>query len=521
MTSRERSFYWKIAYVVGICVLVFPLFYLGRPATSKQAGGGKLAQLRREHGLSEADLGEIDPAGETMKLASLGLSNVAANILWIKADTYKMKKDWTNLSATLNQIAKIQPHFISVWKFQAWNLSYNVSSEFDDYKDRYRWVIRGIHHLMEGIEKNEYDPRLYWDQGWFTAQKIGRADEHVQFRRLFRQDEDFHATLPPDLFDPTGDNWLCGKLCFLKAEDIDRRSEVPGAKEREMKGMSPLVFHSDPGMCQINYAEALEDDGTFGEVAAGAWQTGQREWHAYGERDIETSFRDPSTGGKLSIHLNDREHFEEKARDLVAELESLGPGLRKKIEQEKRETALSDKEREALDTPVADRTDKQRQLAMVASEKIKVSHEEVARRVAGRDYAKALKLADEAKKAEQMANYISRYRQIVNFEYWRLRCRVEQSPEAIAARKAIHEADQAADLDLTGARKSYEKGLALWRKVLDKFPELLEDRTTGEDLVEVIDRYRRLVERMDRDPGEAFSKDFPLQDVLDKYGKKK
>ncbi len=42
-----------------------------------------------------------------------------------------MKKDWTNLSATLNQLTKVQPHFISVWRFQGWTLAYNCSTEFD------------------------------------------------------------------------------------------------------------------------------------------------------------------------------------------------------------------------------------------------------------------------------------------------------------------------------------------------------------------------------------------------------
>jgi hypothetical protein len=150
-----------------------------------------------------------------------------------------------------------------------------------------------------------------------------------------------------------------------------------------------------------------------------------------------------------------------------------------------------------------------------------VTHEEVAARVGEPHYAEALKLADEAKKADQMATYIDRYRQIVNFEYWRLRSKVEQTPEAIAARKAIFQADTFNhNAQLLEAREAYLKGFRGWRKVLDKFPALLDDQTTGEDLVEVINRYRKLVESMDPNPEEAFSKGFPLQDVLNKYGKK-
>ena len=43
-----------------------------------------------------------------------------------------------------------------------------------------------------------------------------------------------------------------------------------------------------------------------------------------------------------------------------------------------------------------------------------------------------------------------------------------------------------------------------------------EDQTTGEDLIEVIDRYKALLGRLD----EKLPEPFVLQDVLDKHGKK-
>ena len=195
---RISSFVRKIIYLVAIAVLLMPLFWLSQPATNAVKGvqgspGGKLAQLRDQYHLSQAQLGQIDPTSVTIKLATLGMRGVAANILWEKANDYKMKKDWTNLGATLNQITKVQPNFINVWSNQAWNLSYNVSVEFDDYRQRYRWVIKGIDFLKEGIRYNERQPRLLWDLGWMISQKIGKADESKQFRKLFKEDDDFHG----------------------------------------------------------------------------------------------------------------------------------------------------------------------------------------------------------------------------------------------------------------------------------------------------------------------------------------
>ena len=513
MRYREESLYWKIAYGVGLCLCVLLLYWLGAPSTRDSRGevspGGKLARLRDQYGLTEANLGEIDAAGETIKLATLGLRGVAVNLLWERAHECKMKKDWTGLSATLQQLAKLQPRFISVWQFQAWNVAYNCSVEFDDYRDRYRWVIKGIHYLREGLHYNQYEPRLLWDEGWFTGHKIGRADEKTQFRRLFRQDDDFHNALPLELRDPTRDNWLCGKQCFLAAERLD-------AAGHKMKGKSPLLFHSDPPKCQINYADAIVSEGNFGEVALEAWRRAAAEWHAYGNLSIETTFRDPLKGNQpLTIHLTDKEHYLDEAKKHIEALEALAPGLRQQLQEQKRAT-LTQRERDALETPPARRTSQEYQLALAAERKLYVTHEELAQRITGAKGPIANDHARKARLAEQMADYIDRYRQIVNFEYWRLRCQVEQDPQTLQARQSIYQADQDSDIDLPKALENYEKGFAAWRKVLNSHPKLLEDRTTGEELVEMIERYQQHLRRT----GLPLPPDFILQDVLDRYGKK-
>ncbi len=436
---------------------------------------------------------------------------MAVYILWDRANEYKMKKDWISLSATLEQLAKLQPRYISVWQFQAWNVSYNCANEFDDYRDRYAWVIKGIRFLREGIAYNQYEPQLLWDQGWFTSHRIGRADEKVEFRRLFRLDDEFHESLPFELRDPTRDNWLCGKQCFLAAEALHEAGH-------KIKGKGPLIFFSNAPMCQIYYADGLEADGTFGEVAIQAWARAAEDWYdhpdsSYGAKSILTTFRDPRTGEPLSIHLNDKEAYLAEAHRNADEVDKLAPGVRAKIEQEKRD-ALPPKEREALDTPPARRTSKQHELALVASQKIGVTHTEVAERVEGPQRLQALKHANEAAVASQMANYIDRYREIVNFEYWRLRCKVERTKTALEAREHIYKADQAGLLPMRQAREDYEKGFALWRKLLDEFPDLKADQTTGEELVEVINRYKELLGRME----DRLPPNFVLQDVLDRWG---
>ena len=49
-------------------------------------------------------------------------------------------------------------------------------------------LLRSPRHqfLQEGEHYNTDNPQLLWDLGWFIGQKIGRADEYVQYRRLFK-----------------------------------------------------------------------------------------------------------------------------------------------------------------------------------------------------------------------------------------------------------------------------------------------------------------------------------------------
>lgn len=193
---QNASFQRKVLYLGLIALLLIPLYVIGHPATKSTSNrGGQLAQLRADYDLSPTELGEIDPASESMKLATLGMKGVAANILWTKANHYKKTEDWEKLVATVNTMSKLQPHFISVWEFQSHNLSYNISVEHDDFRFRYLWVKKGIEFLIKGTRYNQNEPKLFWTVGWYTGQKFGRADEHKQFRRLFQDDKDFHALL--------------------------------------------------------------------------------------------------------------------------------------------------------------------------------------------------------------------------------------------------------------------------------------------------------------------------------------
>ncbi len=106
--------------------------------------------------LGEATLGQIDTGSFMLKLALLGgVRGVAANVLWTRAIELQKLHEWDKLEQTVNMITKLQPHFLSVWTFQSWNLAYNVSVEWDDPADKYEWIKKGIKFVKDGVEKNQ------------------------------------------------------------------------------------------------------------------------------------------------------------------------------------------------------------------------------------------------------------------------------------------------------------------------------------------------------------------------------
>lgn len=511
--SPQRRLVRKIIYLVAMAVLLMVLAWLGQPATigegtEKGTGGGVLARLREEHNLSEAQLGEIDPTSETMKLATLGLRGVAVNILWEKSNKFKMKKDWANLAATLEQIIRLEPHFSKVWYYQGWNLSYNVSVEFDDYRERYRWVIKGIEFLKKGIRYNRNDPILYRDVGWFIAQKIGRADESKQFRQLFREDKDFHD---PETVER--DNWLVGKQWFRRAEEVVAMID-PDDPTKGLKKVSPVVFYSNAPMCQMNYSEYLWQDGTFGEKAQMGWRAADRDWQEFGNRPL------PGLEPNTKVRLNDKETYEQQAAELVKTLEAMAPGLRDKIREE-RLASLTAAERKARELPPDKRTAADWELAGKAEEKLRVTHEQVARRVPGRARVQAQQIARQAVEAEKKALEIAQQRTIVNFEYWQRRAQVEQTRDAVEARELAYQAQQAKDKgDVDLARQKYEQAFAKWRQVFDNkaWPDLKTQAAFGEELVKTIYQYRRVLKLLGPREGEDLSKKiFP--DILELHEK--
>ena len=333
----QTIYYRKSFYFVSLLVLVILLYVIGRPArVVVEAGGdvrpdsgGVLAWQRTEAGLSEAQMGKIDPASNTVKLATFGMRGVAVALLWHQAMEQQKRKDWNDVVAVANQIIFLEPHFVTIWDFLGWTLAYNASAEFDDYRERYRWVIRGIDFVITGLEKNRRSTKLYKSAGWFISQKIGIADEVEQYRRLLKADEAFGERhgypLPSDR-----DNWLMGRDWYHRGEELVLRDGLSLGNE------SDFIYFANSRLNLFNYAKWKRRDGIFGSEAIQSWDNALREWVEFGRMELATAIPGDNTFTvtEKNRHTVRRAKLEtvdiirEEEKELLAELHAIAPNLK-------------------------------------------------------------------------------------------------------------------------------------------------------------------------------------------------
>jgi len=502
--TEHGTFYRKITYLVLIAVLLFPLSQLGAPKTRKDESGGKLSQLRDTHNLGHSNLGKIDPTSEAMRMATLGARGIAVSWLWSKANEYKKKEDWTNFRATLTQLAKLQPYFISFWRFQSWNLTYNVSVELDDVRDRFHYVKRGIEFLKEGATYNRDSPYLLSELGWFIGNKIGKADERLEYRRMFKKDDDFHNKFfnenPPPR--EKRDNWLVSGLQYVKAiSAVDDKKKSLGQK-------NPTTFYAAPGMAQINFSEAIETEGVFGDKARISWQKGAKLWHEYGNRELKSS-------RGFYIRLAGLDRLESDSQDLEKELDAIAPGLREDL-LERRKAAMTPEQRELLSDSMADLTSEQQSAFFEAQRQLEVSWQDLADQIASdtpEQAARVRKIANRLTKLKERITLTRTNRDVSNYAYWETRCEFEQTDNALKGRELAHAGRRAfrENADLIGARRLYERSFALWAMVLAEYPELIDDTTTGADIMDYVNQYSTILEQLDKSlADEDIDRSFPL-----------
>ena len=479
---NKNSLFRKIAYVAAIVLLLGPLFAMGRPKS------GMIGQLRAKYKMGESNLGELDPTSESMRLGTLGMKGIAATILWIRADYYKEEKYFDRFSATLNQISKLQPHFISVWQHQAHNLSYNVAPEFEDYRQRYEWIKKGIDYLIRGTKLNDRKPILQYDLGHYVGNKLGKADEHVFYRVLYSKDQEFHTyfrdqglvgieTSALD-YNQKPDNWLTGKLWFDQAVALYEA----GAQIKK----SPHLLMSYSPLWQMYYGEAIESEGILDQRAGFAWKKGGTEWAAFGQKSLY-EFR------RKGLKLGDRPIHYAAMDALQKQFDKLAVDAKPKAEQLIRKSIPADILKK-LEIPESERSDEDRNLCIDLERKLIPNMQQVTAQIPPGSQLEALAIGKDILDLKDMVREIDSYRSQVNYDFWETRAAAEQREDMLEARSLTFQAEQMlSEANVAGAIEAYEKSWKLWYKLFCRYPSMVTDEV-GDDVGKSVGRYKKLLD---------------------------
>ncbi len=130
-----------------------------------------------------------------------GFRGLIANLLWIRAGQLQDDGKYFEMVQLADWITKLQPHFVTVWVHQAWNLSYNISVKFPDHADRWQWVQRGIELLRDqGIPWNPQETMMYRELAWHFQHKMGANmdDAHMLYKNEWAKEMDalFDGSVP-------------------------------------------------------------------------------------------------------------------------------------------------------------------------------------------------------------------------------------------------------------------------------------------------------------------------------------
>lgn len=184
----------KIAYLVAILALFtvsmfwrgmldIPLAGKARAADAVAAATIQSQATRLE--LRELEQGDPELAGAAIRLLMTGSRGLAVTMLWQAALEKQKRNDFHEFEVYVNTITKLQPHFITPWIYQSWNIAYNVSVEQDKLNDMYFYIARGIELLAEGERRNNRSPDMRYQIAFYYQNKFGVSDKVQTLRCLF------------------------------------------------------------------------------------------------------------------------------------------------------------------------------------------------------------------------------------------------------------------------------------------------------------------------------------------------
>ncbi len=128
---------------------------------------------------------EAPPAVVFTSVALGSFRGLLADILWLRSESLKSKKNYFEMVQLARWITDLQPNYSGGTVYLAWNLAYNISVTSSSYEDRWYWVNEGIKLIRDkAMLYNPDDPLLYKELSWIYLHKLGNLmdDAHLYYK---------------------------------------------------------------------------------------------------------------------------------------------------------------------------------------------------------------------------------------------------------------------------------------------------------------------------------------------------
>ena len=206
----------KIVFLIIAAAMLPSLFVLQKRVYNQRAESGMI----RVESLKNAP-----PALAFTTVALGGFRGLISNLLWVRAIKLQEQGNYFEMVSLADWIAKLQPDNGMVWAVQAWNMTYNISTQFSDHQDRWLWVKSGMDLLRDqGIRYNPNDVDLYRELAWFYQDKMGSyTDEATLY---------FKAAWAREMRDALGPEPDIQALANPVSEEDKERAEVLRTKHK-------------------------------------------------------------------------------------------------------------------------------------------------------------------------------------------------------------------------------------------------------------------------------------------------
>jgi hypothetical protein len=132
----------------------------------------------------------LENAPPSLAFATIAMGafrGLVVDILWIRAERLKEQGQFFDAKQLAEWITVLQPRFISVWDFHAWNMAYNISVAIpaSEPEQRWQWVKNGYELLRDkAIVINPKSILLYRSLAWIFQHKMGGIsdDDHKYYK---------------------------------------------------------------------------------------------------------------------------------------------------------------------------------------------------------------------------------------------------------------------------------------------------------------------------------------------------